>query len=211
MRIGRHIACLAISLVGVATTIQARADICSSGIFSISKAEQIVAKSVTLINNIIVDPQAANMRNWRRLSDPHDETEIGFFTNSISDGTATVYSRESPIRKRVLRHSGSETDSAVVLQYLRLSLLAVSPRPGRTAPKIVVTEISPEGSEREIVAKGHLETYGMDAKSAVRYPLEIGFDLEVHADSSSRKNKFCLSLGDITIKGQKVFGWWRDL
>jgi hypothetical protein len=189
---------------------QAHADDCSSGTFNSQKAEQMVAGSVMLINEIIRNPKAASMRNWERLSNAHDETEIGFFANSISDGTDTVYTTGTPLEKRIERHSRSQTDQAVVLQYLRLSLLAFSSRPGKTPPNIVVSEIFRREGGNEIVARGRLDTYGSDGKPAQR-PIEIGFDIEARTASSGDKDAFCLSLDSIMIGKQKVFGWWHDL
>lgn len=198
------------ALGSISSLNQAHADVCSSGAFNNKKAEQMVAGSIMLINEIIRNPKAANMRNWERLSNAHDETEIAFFANSISDGTDAVYMTGTPIERRIENHSRSPTDSAVVLQYLRLSLLAFGPRPGKKSPNIIVSEIFHREDGSEVVAKGHLDTYSSDGK-LVQHPMEIEFDLDVHTASSGDKNGFCLNLNSIVIDDRKVFGWWHDL
>lgn len=210
MRVRALISFLLVTLGSLFLLTHAHADVCSSGMFNSKKAEQMVADGVTLINEIVRNPKAVSMRNWERLSNAHDETEIAFFANSISDGTDTVYTTGTPLEKRIERHSRSQTDQAVVLQYLRLSLLAFNSRPGKSPPNIVVSEIFPREGGDEVVARGHLDTYGSDGKPA-SHPVEIGFDIEVRTASSGDKNGFCLGLDSIVIGKQKVFGWWHDL
>lgn len=210
MRMRALISFLLVTLGGLFLLTQAHADVCSSGTFNSKKAAQMVADGVTLINEIVRNPKAASMRNWERLSNAHDETEIAFFANSISNGTDTVYTTGTPFEKKIERHSRSQTDQAVVLQYLRLSLLAFNSRPGKSPPNIVVSEIFPREGGDEVVASGHLDTYGSDGKPASQ-PIEIGFDIEVRTTNSGDKNGFCLGLDSIVIGKQKVFGWWHDL
>jgi len=210
MRVREFLPFLLVTLGGMFILAQAHADDCTGGTFNSQKAEQMVASSVMLINEIIRNPKAASMRNWGRLSNAHDETEIAFFANSISDGTDAVYTTDTPLEKRIERHSRSQADQAVVLQYLRLSLLAFNSRPGKAPPNIVVSEIFRREGGNEIVARGRLDTYGSDGKPAQR-PIEIGFDIEARTASSGDKDGFCLSLDSIMIGKQKVFGWWHDL
>lgn len=197
-------------LGGLFLLTQAHADVCSSGTFNSKKTEQMVADGVMLINEIIRNPKAASMQSWKRLSNAHDETEIAFFANSISDGTDTVYMTGTPLEKRVERHSRSQTDQAVVLQYLRLSLLAFSSRPGKKPPNIIISEIFHREHGNEVVARGQLDTYGSDGKP-VQHPIEIEFDIEVRTAGNGDKNEFCFGLDGIMIGKQKVFGWWHDL
>lgn len=210
MRVRSLISFLLVTFGSLCLIIHAHADVCSSGTFNSKKAEQVVADGVTLINEIVRNPKAASMRNWERLSNAHDETEIAFFANSISNGTDAVYTTGAPLEKRIERHSRSQTDQAVVLQYLRLSLLAFSSRPGKKSPNIVVSEIFRREGGNEIVARGSLDTYGSDGKPA-QHTIEIEFDMEARTASSGDKNGFCLSLASIMIGKQKVFGWWHDL
>lgn len=210
MRIRRQLPFLLVVLGGIFPFAQAHADNCSRGTFNSQKAEQMVAGSVKLINEIIRNPKAANMRNWERLSNAHDETEIAFFANSISDGTDAVYTTDTSLEKRIQRHSRSQSDQAVVLQYLRLSLLAFNVRPGKTPSNIVVSEIFRREGGNEIVARGSLDIYGSDGKPTQR-PIEIEFDIETRTSSSGDKDGFCLSLDSIMMGKQKVFGWWHDL
>lgn len=210
MRIRGQFSFLLVVLGGIFLFAQAHADDCSRGTFNSQKAEQMVAGSVMLINEIIRNPKAASIRNWERLSNAHDETEIAFFANSISNGTHTVYATGTSLEKRIQRHSRSQTDQAVVLQYLRLSLLAFNLRPGKTPSNIVVSEIFRREGGNEIVARGSLDTYGSDGKPT-QHPIEIEFDMEARTASSGDKNGFCLSLNSIMIGKQKVFGWWHDL
>lgn len=210
MRVGGLLPFLLVTLGSMSSLTQAHANVCSSGAFNSQEAEKIVAGSVTLINEIISNPKAASMRNWERLSNPHDETEAAFFANSISDGTDAVYTTDTPLKRRIERHSRSQTDSAVVLQYLRLSLLAFSSRPGKKSPNITVSEIFHRGDGSEIAARGHLNTYGSDGK-LVQYPIEVEFDIDVRTASNGDKNEFCLNLGSIVVGERKVFGWWHDL
>jgi hypothetical protein len=105
-------------------------------------AENEIRSRVQLLNDIIKDPEAANMRNWKSLANPHDETELMFFMNSISDGTLKSYKPDSFSEKRLIAHSRSDSDKSVALQYLRLSLMAYCRRPDIVSPQFKIVNIS---------------------------------------------------------------------
>ena len=191
---------------------QVHAETCTKGSLAAQPAEAIVQRNVALINEILRNPKAATIRNWMQLSNPHDETEILFFANSISNGSAAVYSDTSPILAKSDKHSQSPKQSSVVLQYLRLSLMAFNGRPGLKPLHMTVSAIQVDEKKSTVVAHSLLHAYGADGKP-IEYPTDIRFSVVSYPeeygkyDSSAR---FCLSLSDVVVGNQSVFGWWYD-
>ncbi len=202
-------------MLGVGSLFQAQvhAETCTKGSLVAQAAEPIVQRNVALINEIIRNPKAATILNWTQLSNPHDETEILFFANSISNGSAAVYSDTSPILAKSTRHSQSQKQSSVVLQYLRLSLMAFNGRPGPKPLHMTVSAIQVDEKKSTVVANGFLHAYGADGKP-VEYPTDIRFSVVSYPEEEYGKYKkmprFCISLSDVVVGNQSVFGWWYD-
>lgn len=190
---------------------QVHAETCTNGSFAAQAAEPIVQRNVELINEIIRNPKVATIWHWMQLSNPHDETEILFFANSISNGSAAVYSDTSPILAKSDRHSQSQKQSSVVLQYLRLSLMAFNGRPGPKPLYMTVSAIQVDEKQSTVVAHSLLHAYGADGKP-IEYPTDIRFSIvsypEEKYEKSERGARFCISLSDIVVGNQSVFGWW---
>lgn len=181
---------------------------CTRGSFAVQAAEPIVQRGVALINEIIRNPKAATTRNWMQLSNPHDETETAFFANSISDGSEGVYTAPGT-QARIIRHTQSRTELAVVLQHLRLSLMAFNVRPGRTPPNITVSEIQLAEQQNAVVAKGRLSVYDATGR-VVDFPTAVIFDVTT-SPKEAREARFCLNLQSIVVGDQHIFGWWYGL
>jgi hypothetical protein len=158
------------------------------------------------------------MKNWITLANPHDETELIFFMNSISDGTINSYKPESPSGRKLVEHSRSKSDRSVVLQYLRLSLMAFSRRPDVVPPqfKIENVSISKNGKDDRwiCIAKGRFAANDASGR-LIEYPVKITFasDIGEHSKSpnavNSVFNKF--SLETIIVNGHEIYGWWYRL
>lgn len=201
--------------LGLGSLLQAQvhAETCTKGSLGTQAAEPIIRRNVALINEIIRNPKAATIRSWMQLSNPHDETEILFFANSISNGSAAAYSDTSPILAKSDRHSQSRKQSSVALQYLRISLMAFNGRPGPEPLHMTVSAIQVDEKKSTVVAHSLLHGYGADGKP-IAYPTDIRFSVvsypaEEYEKYESRA-RFCLSLSDIVVGNQSVFGWWYD-
>ena len=167
----------------------------------LSSFKSIVISRIKLINHIIDDPKAANMKNWGILGNPHDESELKFFIDSISDGTLSAYDDKKDTMKKLVKHSQSITadEPSVLLQYLRLSLMAYNIRPGAISPSLQLVSIS-QLSQNQIVAKCTFHL--LDASGdTVAKDAEVFFDI---GDNS----KDDLFLYKIIVDGRAAYGGW---
>jgi hypothetical protein len=178
--------------------------------------EKIIQARVKLLNEIIKDPKAANMKNWKCLANQNDESELMFFMNSISDGTETNTDYNSTIGKRLIAHSRSDFDQSILLQYLRLSIMAFNSRPRSTPAYIKINNIFRNNEAKkynQFVAKGFL--FANDATGhPVQYAVQMKFGIDI-VDSTCKESKnYCsceIYLEDIVINGHEIYGWWYDL
>lgn len=113
-----------------------------------------VVYRLNLINKIINDPKAANMKNWIVLGNPHDESELNFYMNSISNGTLSAYDKKEKTMLKLVEHSysKSEDEPSILLQHLRLSLMAHNIRPGSNPPSFQFVKLK-QSDKSEIIAR----------------------------------------------------------
>ena len=145
-----------------------------------------------------------------RLASPHDETELLFYMNSISDGTTSHEKESSPIRKKMIEHSGSDKAQSVVLQYLRLSFLAYNKRPSKKPLYFTIAKIRKINKGNvsynifEVV--GSFITYDSTGETFHR-PMKMKFSVE-GLGSNVKGSDLNIYLYSITVDKKEIFGWW---
>lgn len=164
--------------------------------------DKLISSRVELINDILHSPDAANMENLGRIVNPHDESELMFYMNSIADGTIKAYEEGSASMGKLIAHSRKTTEGepSALLGYLRLSLMAYNIRPGNEPPSFVYKSFKILGSNDYSVtcdfkinnASGHVEK-----KNA---------ELIFEKGDTPQKDLF---LQKISISGHIVYGWWH--
>jgi hypothetical protein len=164
---------------------------------------------ISLINEIIRNPNAASMKNWTQLGNPHDEIELIFYMNSISDGTTSAYSRNSKTMEKLTRHSKSisQDEPSLVLQYLRLSLLAYNKRPASEPPEIKLLSVN-QGKENEVVADCYLKASDLSGHY-IQIPTKVVFELGDIPSRGKTVNQVRLYLQKIYVSDRMVYGWWQ--
>ncbi len=170
-----------------------------------------VDRRVELLNEIIKKPDLANTQNWALLGNPHDESELSFYMNSISDGSLTAYDKSSLTGQKLIKHSQtiSKTEPAILLQHIRLSLMSFSIRPGNTSPILKVVSMQPaNNASSEIRVDCMLMANNAQGKY-VSHRATIVFDV-VDGERVER-GRIQLALQKITVEGQVIYGWWHDL
>jgi len=163
--------------------------------------KDIVVSRIKLINHIISNPEAANMKNWVALGNPHDESELLFYMNSISNGALLAYNKKEVTSQKMIEHSRSisKDEPSVLLQYLRLTLMASNKRPGIIPSAFNIVRLN-QPNLNEIVASCFFfstNTSGVRVKK----PAKIYWGIR----STTNKDIF---LQEITIDGRVVYGWW---
>lgn len=167
----------------------------------LSVIKNAVVSRINLINEIINVPKAANMKNWGILGNPHDERELKFYMNSISDGTTFAYDRKEKSMRKLIEHSQSvsEDEPSILLQYLRLSIMAFNTRPGVIPPYFQLIKLS-QPIQHEIVARCIYE-FVDNSGVTVKKKAEIIFDI----GDNPRRDLF---LQKITIGERLIYGGW---
>lgn len=178
--------------------------------------KKVIYARVKLLNDIIKDPKAAKMKNWECLANPHDESELAFFMNSISDGTEARSDYNSTTGKRLIAHSRSDSDQSILLQYLRLSIMAYNRQPGANPPYFKINNIFKNNEVKnynQFIAKGFL--LANDATGhTIQYPLQMKFGIDIVNSTCKDSKNYCscdVYLEDIVINGHDIYGWWYEL
>jgi len=169
-----------------------------------------IRNRIDLLNEIIQYPDSANMYNWSRLGNPNDESELSFYMNSISDGASTAYDKNAATNQKLIKHSQSTSKSepSVLLQYLRLSLMAFTIRPGDSAPTIKINKIIPAfGKSNEYIVEAELIANNATGK-LTPYHAKIIFEI---ADIEVAQKDLSIILQKMIVDGHVVYGWWYDL
>lgn len=203
---------LLIIVVGLFAGEVSYAEVCISSPADAIAVRRLVDQQVGLINEILREPKFATVRAWTRLANPHDETEINFFANSISGGIASAYGESTPTGKAIIKHTKSPGAPSVVLGHLRLSVMAFANRPSDESPTFQVVSIDKATlgalPPSELVAKVLLRTHDSSPQAA-GIPSAITFDVASEPSGIAPKQA-CLSLRSIDIGGRQVFGWWHN-
>jgi hypothetical protein len=173
---------------------------------------KVLISHINLINNIIKNPKAACMKNWTKLSNPSDEKEEIFYINSISDGTPSQ-DENSKAFNNMQDHleRAPQNEPSVLLQYLRLALLAYNVRAGSAPPEFTFLSfkrVGVTGGTDQIISDCSFKMAD-SAGHDIQVPAKIVFDLEIDYDSSfpTSKDKISLYLSEIYIKNRLVYGW----
>ena len=170
-----------------------------------------VDRRIEMLNEIIKKPDLANTQSWALLGNPHDETELSFYVNSISDGSLAAYDKGAPTGQKLLKHSQttSKTEPAILLQHLRLALMSFNIRPGNTTPFLKVVSIQPaNNAPNEIIVDSVLMANNAQGKY-VSHRAAIVFD--VIDGEKTEKGRMHLALQKVTVGGHVIYGWWYDL
>jgi hypothetical protein len=173
--------------------------------------EDTITSQINLLNTIIKNPNAANMKNWNQLGgDSYDETELLFYMNSISDGTISAYAEHTATEERLVNHSRliSEHEPSVVLQYLRLALLAYNLRPGSEPPVFRLLSFHPSEHDPDEVIAECLFMVNNAAGHFVQLPAKVVFELGDPSQTSRPTSQSKLYLLTISIGEHIVYGWW---
>jgi len=171
--------------------------------------EETIVSYISLINNIIKDPKEACMKNWAQLGNPHDETELMFYRHSISDGTLSAYKENSKTLKSLIKHSQSKSQSepSILLQYLRLSLLAYNQRPGSEQSKFTLLSCK-QVSTNEVIAECSFKVNDASDRF-IQIPAKIVFELGDFRSPSKTTHQTRLYLQKVYISDHMVYGWWQ--
>ncbi len=193
----------------------------SASLFAANKAEPPrsdideiktkISNRVDLLNDIIKYPESANMQNWSLLGNPHDETELSFYMNSISNGSSSAYSKNSITSQKLINHSqsNSKSEPSVLLQHLRLSLMAFNIRPGDSVPVIKITKITQANNQsKEFVIEGAFIANNALGQST---PYQTRIVFEIDDSTASAQKGPSIALQKIVIGGQVIYGWWHGL
>ncbi len=166
--------------------------------------EKLVMLRTDIINAMIKDPKEASMKNWAVLGNPHDETELIFYINSISNGTKVAFNKDTPEWNDLLKHSRSNSgdETSIVLQNLRLSLMAYNVRPGDDPPLLKVLSLKQSG-QNEVVVEC-LFMVNSPSGHRISRPASITYD----RGDNPQKDLF---LQKIIINENCVYGWWYNL
>ncbi|MCP4354006.1 MAG: hypothetical protein GY795_51830 [Desulfobacterales bacterium] len=176
---------------------------------------QDISSRIKLLNDIIKSPAAADMKKWKQLSNPHDESEIMFFMNSISDGTEKNYNKNSVSMQKLRKHLKSDSDQSVVLQHLRLALMAYELRPGSSSPYIEIKSISRNQIDDEklgsyqfsVEAEGVFIANDL-SNNLAKHPVKIVFQVEkvpAWLQKNGHYGPYLIYLESISILGNKIY------
>ena len=160
-----------------------------------------IESRINLINRIIVYHSEACMKNWVLLGNPHDETEIMFYMNSISNGSKSAYESNSLTMKKTVNHSRtiSGNELSIVLQHLRLSLMAYNVRPGSEAPSFIFKSFE-KVSANEAVAHCDFKFNNASGRTVLK-----AAQILYSVGDNPVKDMF---LYKIYIEDHLVYGWW---
>ena len=163
----------------------------------------IIPSRITLINNIISNPEAASMKNLGILASPHNEDEISFYVNSMTDGTKSAYEKLSDNLESHLEKikSKSSSEKSVLLQYLRLSLLAYNKGYGSKAPIIKITNV-----EQSQLHNYEFIVEGIFLVNSAGKQIELPAKLTFYTDYSAFALDKSVYLGEIIVNNNILYG-----
>jgi len=163
----------------------------------------IIPSHIALINNIIQNPEAASMKNLRILTSPHDETELMFYLNSMTDGTTQNQEKLSDKLEGHIDESIASSEKSILLEHLRLSFLAHNKRAGSKAPIIKITNIrQSQNNHYEFVAEGIFLVNDASGKQT-----ELPTKLTFYTDYSEFAHNKSVYLGEIIVNNKIIYGW----
>ncbi len=173
--------------------------------------EEAITSHINLINKIIKDPKVACMKNWVQLGNPYDEIELLFYMNSISDGTISAYDKKSKTLESLTKHSQSvsQNEPSIVLQYLRLSLLAYNQRPSSESPVMKLLSVN-LANTKEVIAECIFKVNDISG-NFIPIPSKIIFDLDNISTTIKKNNQIRLYLQKIYIGDRIIYGWWQKM
>jgi hypothetical protein len=131
--------------------------------------------------------------------------------NSISNGSSFAYDKNSITKQKLINHSqlNSKSEPSVLLQHLRLSLMAFNIRPGDSGPVIKITKITQANSQsNEFAAEGMFIANNAMGQS-MPYQTKIVFEIDNSATSTQKGPS--IALQKIVIGGQIIYGWWYGI
>jgi hypothetical protein len=165
--------------------------------------KNMLVSRIDLLNKIIKDPDEANMKNWLLLGNPHDEIELRFYKNSISDGSKSAYNKSSATFEKLLNHSRSKSkdEPSIVLQYLRLSLMAFNVRSG-DKPSVFNFKSLSQTNSSEVVVECDFIVHNASGKRTNR-KAAIVFEI-------GDNPKTDLYLQKIYFNSRLLYGWWYE-
>lgn len=168
----------------------------------LTQLESVIISRINLINQIIKYPKEANMKNWILLGNPHDESELKFYMNSISDGTSSAYERKKMTMEQLIRHSRSksENEPSTILVFMRLALMAYNIRSGDNSPYLNFVALV-QSNSNEIIAECNFKILNAGGIQ-IEKKAEVFFDL----GDNLYKDIF---LQRISLDGRIVFGGWN--
>ncbi len=168
---------------------------------NLDRHEEIIISHLELINSILNNPKAANMKNLRGLVNPNDESELMFYINSLSNGTLAAYQSNKAVLEKVIKHSKSvsKSEPSTLLYYLRISLMSQNKKLGVAPPSFELVKIS-LGKHNSIVAHCYFKSTDHSG-SLVSKQSVVVFDI----GSDSNSDVF---LTKIIVGGQVLYGSW---
>lgn len=190
--------------------VDASAELCRIDVSGTNSLSRVLEDQVSLLNEVIRNPKIATVRSWHKLGNSHDETEIAFYANSISDGTEAVYSKAG-LQEKIIRHSRQTSDKSTVLEFLRLAVLSMLNRPPSQPPQFKVHDLKQidQGSavQRQEVKLRADFTW---PESNTSMPSTITFDVYETELSAKNPKEICANIRTIEVGSVTIFGWWYE-
>lgn len=166
-----------------------------------------ILSRIDVINAILDDPSQATMENLSKyFISQHSEIEIDFYSKFVSNGSETIWEEKGEVYNDIVKHTWpeSEKDPSIVLQYLRLSIMAMSDSPGLKKPLAFVYKGYEVVDGYNVIVQAEITLRVWGKNKEVTVPAILWFYYEEDHDVEKY-----LCLRAISINGFPVFGWWK--